>query len=105
MQNQSTTIQGVISIAALLCLVVGWFRILPPDITDFLYNKLFYILVGASFYFAAQTYPNQNHRYIAYAAALLCIIGPFLPGSLEMVKTIGLFAGVVLTFFARPRVR
>ncbi len=101
MQN-NTSLQGMLSIGALICLAVGWFNLLSPEINHILYNIVFYILIGLSFFFAAQTYPNQNHKYIGYAAALLCIVGPFLPANLQIVKTIGLFGGVILTFFARP---
>ena len=101
--NNYTSIQGVVSIAALICLAVGWFNLLSPELNDLLYNKVFYILVGLSFFFAAQTYPNQMHKYVGYAAALLCIVGPFLPVQLQVLKTVGLLAGVILTFFARPR--
>ena len=96
-------IQGIISIAALVCLAVGWFNLLSPELNHILSDIVFYVLVGLSFFFAAQTYPNQTHKYIGYAAAALCIIGAFLPEHLKPVKTIGLFAGVILTFFARPR--
>lgn len=99
--NQS--LQGILSIAALLCLAVGWFRLFSPEINDLLYNKIFYVLLGASFALAAQAYPNTNHKYIGFAAAALCIIGAFLPNHLSVLKTIGLFAGVVLSFVARPR--
>lgn len=103
MMNNYTSIQGMLSIAALICLAVGWFNLLSPELNDLFYNKIFYVLIGASFAVAAQTYPNLTHRYIAYAAAALCIIGAFLPENLTMLKTVGLLTGVVLSFFARPR--
>lgn len=105
MQNNSQSIQGILSIGALICLAVGWLKLFSPEINDLLYNKVFYILIGLSFFFMAQTYPNQTHKYISYAAAALCVIGPFLPGEMSFLKTVGLFAGVILTFFARPRYR
>lgn len=101
--NNYTSIQGMLSIGALICLAIGWFNLLSPELNDLLYNRLFYVLIGASFAVAAQSYPNLTHRYIAYAAAALCIIGAFLPENLQVLKTIGLLAGVVLSFFARPR--
>lgn len=102
MQNYNT-INGALSIGALLCLAAGWLNLFSPEINDLLYNKLFYILIGASFALAAQVYPNKNHQYLAYAAAALCIIGAFLPPNLSILKTIGLFAGVGLSFIARQR--
>lgn len=101
--KNSATAQGILSIAALICLLAGWFKIFPADVSDFLYNKLFYVLAGLTFIISAQTYPSQTHRTIAYVAAAFSIIGPFLPGQMEMAKTVGLLAGVALTFFARPR--
>lgn len=94
-------VQGVLSLLALLCLAVGWFNLFSPEINNLLYNKVFYILIGLSFALVARNYPKPMFTYIAYAAAALCIIGPFLPGNLQAVKTIGLFAGVILTFFSR----
>lgn len=40
-----------------------------------------------------------------YAAAALCIIGAFLPedSQFSAIKTIGLFAGVIMSIFNRPR--
>lgn len=105
MNTNTQTIQGVLSIAALLCLVVGFFDLFSPEINDLMYNKLFYILIGASFYFQAPTLTNKNLLYPMYAAAALCIIGAFLPADsqLSVIKTIGLFAGVILSIFNRPR--
>ena len=101
--KNTTNIQGILSIGALICLAVGWFNLLSPELNHILYNIVFYILIGLSFFFAAQTYPNNSHKYIGYAAAILCVVGTFLPANLQVLKTIGLFAGVILTFFARPR--
>lgn len=96
-------IQGILSLAAIICLAVGWFQLLSPEVNDFLYEKVFFILIGLSFIFSAQTYTNETYKYISYAAAALCIVGPFLPANLAMLKTVGLLAGVVLSFFARPK--
>ena len=103
MNSNYSTIQGVLSIGALICLIIGWFGLLSPELNDLIYHKIFYVLIGLSFFFSAQTYPNPTHKYIAYAAAALCIIGAFLPENLAFLKTIGLLAGVALTFIARPR--
>lgn len=102
---QNTKIQGIISIAALVCLVIGWFNLLSPEVNQFLYHKLFYILIGVSFIFQAPTLTNKNFLYPMYVAAGLCIIGAFLPADSQYagIKTIGLFAGVILSIFNRPR--
>ncbi len=102
MKNYST-IQGALSIGALVCLAIGWFELLSPELNDLIRNKIFFVLVGLSFFFSAQVYPSQNHKYISYAAAALCIVGAFLPPNFAFLKTIGLLAGVILTFAARPR--
>lgn len=104
---QNTKIQGIISIAALACLLVGWFNLLSPELNEFLYQKLFYILIGVSFIFQAPTLTNKNFLYPMYVAAGLCIIGAFLPAGSQYaaIKTIGLFAGVILSIFNRPRQR
>ena len=106
MKTNTQTIQGILSIAALLCLVVGFFKLFTPEIYNFLYNKLFYILIGASFFFQAPTLANKNLLFPMYAAATLCVIGAFIPqeNKFAIIKTIGLFAGVILSIFNRPRV-
>ena len=105
MNTNTQTIQGILSIAALLCLIVGFFNLFSPEINDFLYHRVFYVLIGASFFFQAPTLTNKNFLYPMYAAAALCIIGAFLPldSSFTSIKTIGLFAGVILSIFNRPR--
>ena len=105
MNTNTQSIQGILSIAALLCLIVGFFNLFSPEINDFLYHRIFYVLIGASFIFQAPTLTNKNFLYPMYAAAALCIIGAFLPldSSFTSIKTIGLFAGVLLSIFNRPR--
>lgn len=97
--------QGIISIAALLCLVAGFFNLFSPEINDFLYNKLFYLLIGVSFFLQAPALTNRKLVYPMYAAAALCIIGAFLPKESELsaLRTVGLFAGVIISLFSRPR--
>ncbi|WP_313717287.1 hypothetical protein [Kaistella carnis] len=70
-----------------------------------LYDKLFYILIGASFFLQAPTLTNKNFIYPMYAAAALCIVGAFMkPDSqLAVIKTIGLFGGVLMSIFSRPK--
>lgn len=105
MNTNTQTIQGILSIAALLCLIVGFFNLFSPEINDLLYHRVFYVLIGASFFFQAPTLTNKNLLYPMYAAAALCIIGAFLPADSQfaIIKTVGLFAGVILSIFNRPR--
>lgn len=105
MNTNTTTLQGILSIAALICIVVGFFNLFSPDINHFLYDKLFYILIGASFFLQAPTLTNKNFIYPMYAAAALCIVGAFMkPDSqLAVIKTIGLFGGVLMSIFSRPK--
>ena len=105
MIQNSQRIQGVLSILALICLAVGWFNIFPPQITELLYQRFFYVLIGLSFIFQAQAFPNKKFVYLMYIASGLCIIGAFLPfdSQLARIKTIGLFTGVILSVFNRPR--
>jgi len=99
-------IQGILSISALICLLVGWFNLLSPELNDLLYQRVFYFLIGVSFVFQAQLLANKNFIYPMYLAAALCVVGAFLPldSRFAMMKTIGLFAGVVISLFNRPRV-
>ena len=48
---------------------------------------------------------NKNFIYPMYIAAALCIIGAFIPveNRFSAVKTIGLFAGVLISLFNRPK--
>lgn len=105
MNTNTQTIQGILSIAALLCLIVGFFDLFSPEINDLLYHRVFYVLIGASFFFQAPTLTNKNLLYPMYAAAALCVIGAFLPqdSQFAIIKTVGLFAGVLLSIFNRPR--
>ncbi len=105
MMQNSQRIQGVLSILALICLAVGWFNVFSPEITDLLYQRFFYILIGLSFIFQAQSFVNQKFVYLMYIAAGLCIIGSLLPfdSQYARIKTIGLFTGVIVSIFNRPR--
>ena len=105
MKTNTTTVQGILSIGALACILVGYFKFFSPEINEFLYQKLFYFLIGASFFIQAPTLSNKNFIYPMYAAAAFCIIGAFMkPDSqLTVIKTIGLFAGVLISIFQRPR--
>lgn len=105
MMQNSQKIQGILSILALICLAVGWFNLFSPEITDLLYQRFFYILIGLSFIFQAQSFVNQKFVYLMYIAAGLCIVGSFLPfdSQFARIKTIGLFTGVIISIFNRPR--
>jgi hypothetical protein len=107
MMQNSQRIQGVLSILALICLAVGWFNLFSPEITDLLYQRFFYILIGLSFVFQARSFLDQKFVYLMYIAAGLCIIGALLPfdSQFARIKTIGLFTGVIVSVFNRQRVR
>ncbi|MBV8325894.1 hypothetical protein [Chryseobacterium sp.] len=105
MNNQQQSLQGILSIAALICLAVGWFNLFTPEINHLLSRKVFYILIGASFFIQAPMLTNKNFVYGMYAAAGICVIGAFLPESsnLAWVKTLGLLAGIILSLSNRNR--
>ena len=107
MNLNNTTLQGILSAGALICIVAGIFKLFTPEINDFLYNRLFYILIGASFFLQAPTLANTKLLYPMYAAAVLCVIGALLPADsrISVIKTIGLFAGVLISLFSRPRMQ
>lgn len=104
MKNQQT-IQGVISIVALICLAAGWFNFFSPEVNDILSRRVFYILIGVSFAIQAPFLSNRNFVYPMYAAAGLCIIGAFLPleSKLAGMKTIGLLGGIIFSLSNRSR--
>lgn len=104
MKNQQT-IQGVISIIAILCLAAGWFNLFSPEINNLLSQRVFYVLIGASFLIQAPFLVNRNFVYPMYAAGALCIIGSFLPleSRLAGMKTLGLLGGIVISLFNRPK--
>lgn len=104
MKNMQT-IQGIISLAAIICLLVGMFNVFTPEINDFLSRKLFYILIGVSFILMAPFMTNKNYIYPMYAAGILCIAGAFIPAEnrFSAIKTIGILAGVILSFSNRSR--
>ncbi|AZB23899.1 hypothetical protein KB553_14015 [Chryseobacterium rhizoplanae] len=107
MQNQQQSIQGILSIAALICLAVGWFNLFSPEINHLLSRKVFYILIGASFFIQAPMLTNKNFMYAMYAAAAVCVVGALLPESsmIAGLKTIGLLAGIILSMSNRNRNR
>ena len=104
--KQFQKIQGILSVAALFCLVVGWFNLFSPEVTTLLNGRVFYFLIGVSFVFQAQLIPKKSMQYAMYAAAGLCITGAFLPfdSELAVMKTIGLIGGVIISMFNRQRV-
>ncbi len=106
MKNQQS-IQGILSIVALLCLAAGWFNFFSPEINNLLSRKIFYILIGISFFLQAPMLTNKNFMYAMYAAAAVCVIGAFMPqdSKLSGLKTIGLLAGIILSFTNRPTYR
>jgi hypothetical protein len=103
MRDNLQMAQGVISVLAILCLVVGWFHLFSPEINDILSRKLFYLLIGLSFILQAPLLANEKFKYPMYGAAALCIIGAFLPidSNLSFIKTIGLLGGVIISFTNR----
>ncbi|RQO35144.1 hypothetical protein DBR39_19470 [Chryseobacterium sp. KBW03] len=105
MQNQQQSIQGILSIAALICLAIGWFNLFSPEINHLLSRKVFYVLIGASFFIQAPLLTNKNFVYAMYAAAAVCVIGAFIPedSKLSAVKTVGLLAGIILSLSNRRR--
>ncbi|WP_077419485.1 hypothetical protein [Chryseobacterium sp. JV274] len=104
MQNQQS-IQGILSIAALVCLAVGWFNLFSPEINHLLSRKVFYVLIGVSFFIQAPLLTNKNFVYAMYAAAAICVLGAFIPegSKLSAVKTVGLLAGIILSLSNRRR--
>lgn len=101
------TLQAIVSVGALVCLLAGWFKFFSPEINDFLYHKLFYVMIGLSFALMAPVLTNPKFVYPMYGAAVLSIVGVFFPEDhpLAVLKTIGLFAGVIISLFNRPRVQ
>jgi len=107
MNMNTTTLQGILSLGAIICIIAGFFNLFSPEVNEFLYQRMFYILIGASFFLQAPTFMNKNFVYPMYMAAGLCIVGAFMrPDSqLAIVKTIGLLAGVLMSIFQRPKMR
>ena len=105
MQNQQQSIQRILSIAALICLAVGWFNLFSPEINHLLSRKVFYVLIGASFFIQAPLLTNKNFVYAMYAAAAVCVVGAFIPenSNLSAIKTIGLLGGIILSLSNRRR--
>lgn len=100
-------LQGILSIVAIICIVIGFAKPFSPEINDLIYRKIFYIIIGVSFILMAPSLANQKFAYPMYVAAALCIIGAFLPvdSKFEAIKAIGLFAGVIISIFNRQKVQ
>ncbi|WP_426274579.1 hypothetical protein ACN9MN_10385 [Chryseobacterium sp. S-02] len=106
MKNQQST-QGILSIVALICLAAGWFNFFSPEINHLLSRKVFYVLIGISFFLQAPSLNNKNFVYAMYGAAALCIVGALFPVEWKIsgIKTIGLLGGIILSFTNRPTYR
>ncbi|MFP3592327.1 hypothetical protein [Chryseobacterium sp. SIMBA_038] len=107
MNQNLQTAQGAISILAVVCLAIGWFNLFSPEVNAILSKRIFYIVVGVSFILQAPLLVNRNFVYPMYIAAALCIIGAFLPydSRVSGMKTLGLLAGVIISFSNRPNFR
>ncbi|AZA52480.1 hypothetical protein [Chryseobacterium sp. G0201] len=104
MRNQQT-IQGIISVIAVICLAAGWFNLFSPEVSNILSKRVFYVIIGISFVLQAPFLSNKNFTYPMYIAAALCIVGAFLPldSRLSGMKTLGLLGGIILSFSNRQR--
>lgn len=99
--------QAILSVGALFCLLTGWMNFFSPEVNDFIYRKLFYVFIGGSFALMAPVLTNPVFKIPMYIAAALCLVGAFVPSDVRFfsgIKTIGLFAGVLIALFNRPRV-
>ena len=109
MRSDLQTIQGAVSVLAIICLAVGWFNVFSPEINYLLSSRVFYVLIGVSFFVQARMLALMNPKFVypMYVAAGLCIVGAFLPidSGLQIIKTIGLLGGVVISFMGRPQYR
>lgn len=99
------TYNSIVSILALLCLAVGWIKPFNFEMNVMIYNRLLYIFFGIGFLLQTKISLNPKMIYPMYAAACLCIFGAFLPleGQWKAIKSIGLFAGIIITFFNRRK--
>jgi hypothetical protein len=107
MRDNQQTIQGIISVVAIICLATGWFNFFSPEVNDILSKRVFYIIIGISFAIQAPFLSNRNFVYPMYAAAGLCIVGAFLPleSRLAGMKTLGLLGGIILSLSNRRQVK
>lgn len=99
------TVQAVVSVAALLCLATRWVDVFPPNVTEILGGKVFYILVGLSFILQAPIMSNKGYTYAMYAFGAASIVGALMPidSQLAILKTVGLLGGVMLSLIGRSR--
>jgi hypothetical protein len=97
---------AILSVLILLCLVVGWTKPFSYDLNVMIYNRLFYLLIGVSFFLQTKMMVyTPKVLYIMYAAIALCSIGALLPleGYASVVKAIGLMIGIAVSIFNRPK--
>ena len=96
---------GIVSVGILFCLIVGWFNLFSPEINDIIYRRVFYVLIGVAFAIQSRLLTNPKMVYPLYAAAALCVIGAFMPfeSKFSVIKTIGILAGIIITFTNRPK--
>ena len=96
---------AILSVLVLGCFVVGWFDLLSPEMNELIYRRILYVLIGVSFIFQSRSLKNKSFLYPLYICAALRIVGAFLPleSRFSAIKTIGLFAGVMISLFNRQR--
>ncbi|RQP13968.1 MAG: hypothetical protein EAS48_02630 [Chryseobacterium sp.] len=101
--RDTRVLQGILSIAALICILIGWLQPFSPEMNYLIGSQLFYVLLGFSFILQAPFLKSRKFTYGMYAAAAACIIGAFIPPASPAVavKTLGLLVGVILSFVGR----
>lgn len=105
MLDKLKMINGYVSIALIVCIIIGFFKIFSQDVNSFIYRRLFYILVGVSFFIQTYFISDKKLVYPLYICVALCVIGAFMPldSSYEGIKSIGLLAGLIITVFNRKK--
>lgn len=104
--TNNVQLQGIISITALFCIIVGWFNLFTPQINYILSEVVFYILLAVSFVLQAPSMTTSLYKNLMYAFAVAMVLGAVLPKDmgLNFLKMIGLLGGIMLTLIGRPRI-
>ena len=109
MRSNLQKLQLAVSVLAILSLVLGWFHFFSEEITAFLSQRLFYILVGLSLALQGRMLSFTNPRFVypMYIVAALCVIGACLPvdSQLEFIKSLGFLLGIVISVLSRSQYR
>ena len=98
----NSLILGLLFFATAISLLLCWLPIFPAETNDFLYQKLFYILMGLSLMVEATMFSGKTVKILLVLSGIGTIAGVIFSQQNETflsIKNISLLLGFVITVF------